>query len=216
MELDRPIDAIGYIAENLRDIANQVLYSKARVNLPKNFPRKKITDAFQNDFNIPTIIFKPKKKYTTAEVLQKAKRFLKRENLDKKHSIFLNFPPDCKTSHDFLENNMSPNTVVELNYCGDACMDSALREYYGRRHHRLFWNCKSSPPNQEAKKSINEAMSHIMKILRNTKVPDTPYLRGCYFPRVIFIGRTGSGRKILSTHIANRFNLTLSMTFYTK
>lgn len=209
------MDAIGYIAENIRDIGNEVLYSKARVNLPRTYPKEKFINAFQKDYNIPTAVFKPNpnKSYTTAEILQKAKKFIKKQNLEKKHKIFLNFPSSCRTSHDFMENNMSPSTVVEFNFSGDDCMDPSLRQYYGRRHHRLLIKSDESPPNQEAKDTIDEAMRHMMNILRTTKIPDTPLLKGCYHPRVLIIGRTGSGRRSQANYLVHRFKLTKSEQF---
>ncbi|KAL5275552.1 hypothetical protein ACFFRR_001431 [Megaselia abdita] len=208
LELDRPVDAIDYIAKNLRNIANEILYTKARVSIPNNLSKDEFIKSFNDDYNIPTIVFEPKKQYSTSKILQKTKKFLKQKDLNKKHKIFLNYPKKCEDSREFLDNDLSPSAVVEFNLEGDCCMDPSLRDYYGRLHHRLCLRIKNSSPSTDAMQNINEAMTRLINIIRTTKMPPTPYLRGCYYPRVLIIGRTGSGRRTQANYLASRFNLT--------
>lgn len=207
--MDRPVDAIDYTARNLRNIANEILFTKARVNMPNDLSKEEFVKSFKNDFNIPTIVFKPKKQYTTSEVLRKTKKFLQQHDLNRKHTIYLNFPKKCEDSREFLENNLSPSTVVELNLEGDRCIDASLQDYYGRLYHRIYLKGKKSH-STEAKESVNEVMIRMMNILRTTKIPQVPYLRGCYYPRVLILGRTGCGRKTQANYLIRRFNLTKS------
>lgn len=208
IELDRPIDAIDYIAKNIRHIANDILYTKARVNLPDCVVKEEFIDAFKDNYNIPTVVFKPKKKYTTSEVLKKTEKFLTKHEFNKKHKIYLNFPKNCEDSRNFLENGLKPSAVVELNLEGDSCINPSLRDYYGNLHHRIFLKHGKFSPNSQAKESVNEALMCLMNILRTTKIPSTPNLHGCYYPRVLFLGRTGSGRRTQAKCLVDRFNLT--------
>lgn len=210
LELNRPVDAIDYIACHLKDIANEIHYTKARVNLPDDVSKDQFIKSIKKDYNIPTIVFKPKKQYSTSEILKKSKKFLKKHSLNSKHAIYLNFPKKCEDSRKFLENDIIPSTIVEFNLEGDCCMDPLLRDYYGRLHHRIFLQTKKCPPNNEVKQSVNEAIIHMMNILRTTKITKVPYLRGCYYPRILILGRTGSGRRTQANNLINRFNLTKS------
>lgn len=187
---------------------------KSRVNMPDNLSNEKVIESFRNDFNIPTVIFKPKQRYSTSKIIDKTTKFLERHNLNKKHTIYLNFPKKCEDSQKFLENNINPSTVVELNWEGDRCMDPSLRDYYGRLHHRLYLKSERSTPNTKAKQSINEVMIHLMNILRTTKIPTIPYLRGCYYPRILILGRTGSGRRTQANYLISRFNFTKSKIYF--
>lgn len=213
LELDRPVNPIDYVARRLRNIANEVLYTKARVHIPSYLSKEGFIKSFATDFNVPTVVFKPKNKYSTSEILQKTKLFLQQHNLNKKHAIYLNFPQKCKDSREFLENNLSPSTVVEVNLESDYCLDTSLRDYYGRLHHRIYVKSNTCPQNSEAKESVNEVMIHLMNILRTTKIPPAPYLRGCYYPRVLILGRTGSGRRTQANYLVSRFNLIKSINF---